>query len=266
MSPLNPDLEAKYRLILANAANELTVGESLPIDIERVCTKLQVEHGRNILDYKTARLAGKSRISLPSLLLPQSGYYSETERYLIAHEIGHFVLALLCSATPLGRSEYWQFEDLCNSFARQLLIPESTLNNLPNSITSPKEALVLASNLASNAFVPWPTAAWRVAERNTRFALLNVTARRDRLGQLVMKITASTLPRKQLQQKVLDTQAGLGGMLRPLTQGKDSISFCQVEAERAEIMIELPALGNVMGAYGTRSSRGGIHVAFHLKQ
>lgn len=266
MSPLNPELEAKYRLTLANAARELTTGESLPVDIERICAKLQVEHGRSIHDYETARLDGKSRIYLPVSLLPQSSYYSTRERYLIAHEIGHFVLVFLCSATPLGKSEYWQFEDLCNSFAQQLLIPEDTIGHLPKSIFSPKETLTLSLDLAKDALVPWPTAAWRVTGLYTGFALLNVTARRNKQGQLAMKVSASTLPHKQLQQKILNTQVGLGLMLEPLTQGEKAVSFCENEAERAKIMTELPALGEVIGAYGMRSSGGGIRVAFHLKQ
>ena len=55
-------------------------------------------------------------------------------------------------------------------------------------------------------------------------------------------------------------------MLKPLTQGEEFIYFCENEAERAEIMTELPALGEVKGAYGMRSSGGGIRVVFHLKQ
>ena len=266
MSRLNPDLEARYKLTLANAAKELTIGEPLPVDVERVCAKLQVEHGRKIHNYKTARLAGKSRVYLPSSLLPQSGYYSATERYLIAHEIGHLILTSLCFATPLGRSEYWQFEDLCNSFARQLLIPENILNNLTNSIDSPKEAVTISSDLASDALVPWPTAAWRIAERYPGFALLYVTIRRNQFSQLTMKVSASTLPRKQIQKKILTAQAGLGLMLTPLTQGKEAFSFCENEAERVEIMTELPSLGEVDGAYAMRSSGGSIRVAFHLKR
>lgn len=264
MSPLNPDLEAKYKVTLANAATELAIGESLPIDIERVCAKLQIEHGRQFNNHKTARLAGKSRVYLPSSLLPQSGYYSATERYWIAHEIGHFILTYLCTATPLGRSEYWQFEDLCNSFARQLLIPENILNNFPKYIDSPKDALELSSSLASDAVVPWPTAAWRVAERYSEFALLNLTIRRNQFGQMSMKVTASTLPRKQIQKKTLTTQAGLGLLLEPLTQGKEVISFCDNEAECSEIVNELPALGKVDAAYAMRS-RGSIRVVFHSK-
>ncbi len=265
MSPLNPELEVKYRSTLANAARELTTGESLPVDIEHICAKLQVEHERGIHAYKTARLDGKSRIYLPVLLLPQSGYYGAEERYWIAHEIGHFVLVNLCSATPLGKSEYWQFEDLCNGFARQLLIPQDTIGYLPKSISSPEEALALSSDLARDALVTWPTAAWRVTELYTGFALLNVTARRNKQSQLAMKVTASTLPRKQIQQKILNTQVGLGLMLKPLTQGKDAFSFCENEAERVEIMTELPALGEVKRAHAIRSSGAGIRVAFHVK-
>lgn len=265
MSPLNPDLEARYKLTLANAAKELTIGESLPIDVERICAKLQIKHERKINDYKTARLEGKSCVYLPSLLLPYSGYYSAQERYWIAHEIGHYILANLCSAAPLGRSEYWQFENLCDDFARQLLIPKDVINRLPESITSPKEALKWSSDIAKDTFVPWPTAAWRITELHPEFAMLNVTMR-TRQGQLALRINASTLARKQLQKKVLNTQIGLGLILRPLTQGENEISFCDTEKERAKIMEELPALGEVIGANAIRSSGGNIRVAFMLKQ
>lgn len=264
MTPLNPDLEAKYKLTLANAAKELTAGESLPVDIERICFKVQLEHKRNILEYKTARLTGKSRIDLPASLLPQSGYYSANERYMIAHEIGHFVLTYLCAASPLGESEYWQFENLCNSFARQLLIPENILDGLPSSITSPKEAMGIASNLANKAYVPWMTSAWRLTERYTKFVFFYVTVKRNRLGLLCMRVTASTLPRKQLQHKILDTQVGLGLALKSLTQGKEFLLFCQKEAERSEIVSELPALGKVKEAYAIRYTSGSIYVAFYI--
>jgi len=264
MSRLNPDLEARYKLTLANAAKELTIGESLPVNVERVCAKLQIEHGRKIHSNKTALLAGKSRVYLPLALLPPSSHYSAKERYVIAHEIGHLILTSLCSATPLGSSEYWQFENLCDSFARQLLIPEHILNKFPDSIDSPREALEISLGLASDALVTWPTAAWRVAERYPEFAFLHVTIRRNQFGQLTMKVSASTLPRKQLQKKILTTQVGLGLMLAPLTQGKEAFSFCDNEYERSEIMTELAALGEVDGAYAMRSR--GICVAFHLKR
>lgn len=264
MSRLNPDLQDKYKLALANAALELTTGEALPVDIERVCTKLQVEQVRKIDGYRTARLAGKSKIYLPSALLPSPGCYNAMERYLIAHEIGHHVLTSLFSVTPLGKSEYWQFEDLCNGFARQLLIPETALSGLPNLVRSPEEALALASSLASDAFVPWPTAAWRVSERYPSLVLLYVIVRRSHSAKLSMRVSASTSPRKQIQQKVLDMEAGLGLILRPLTEGKEAISFCEDDTERAEIMAELPALGEVGRAYAMRS-RGGIRVAIHRR-
>ena len=80
-----------------------------------------------------------------------------------------------------------------------------------------------------------------------------------------MKVSASTLPRKQIQKKILTTQAGLGLLLKPLTQGKGALSFCRNKAERAEIVAELPALKEVDKAYAIRSSDGSIRVAFHLK-
>lgn len=260
MSLLNPELEAKYRQILTNAARDLTRGESLPINIEHICARLEVEHERNLLDYSRAHLTGKSKINLPTS--PESEYFSAKDRYLIAHEIGHIVLVELCSATPLGKSQYWQFEDLCNGFARQLLIPQEAIPNLPKSISSPREALSFSSDLAREAFVPWPTAAWRLTELFSEFALLDIFVRRQR-GTLVMKINASTLPRKQLQQKTLDIQKGLGKMLIPLTRGDESISLYTNEAERLEITKELPGLGSVKEAYGIRD-KGGIHVAFQL--
>jgi hypothetical protein len=52
------------------------------------------------------------------------------ERFTIAHELGHYVLATQTGHRPRRESEYWLCESLCNEFASELLMPPRLFSSL----------------------------------------------------------------------------------------------------------------------------------------
>jgi Zn-dependent peptidase ImmA (M78 family) len=124
---------------------------------------------------------------------------------LVAHELGHYVLQQASVPQPLGEKEYWQHENLCNEFARRLLVPESCVCGFQNAFENVPEAkLNLALHIERRAKVPWAVAAYRVAEANPNFAFLGLVSKEGRL-----KVSISTLPQKKEIGRLIDSESDL---------------------------------------------------------
>lgn len=191
----------QYRRTLQQTALNLSGNKPLPISVGEIVGSLGVTIGRakdgratkgHLLTTKTG-----SEIILPSADGSQTDY-SPWERFLIAHELGHFVLERKRVPRPLGESEYWEHEELCDSFARWLLLPTWVSRRLKGDGRRPSQRLNLCQYLKSRARVPWMTAAFRVSDWDplTRFLLLQ--GAED--GSL--RVVTSTLPNK----KAINTQ------------------------------------------------------------
>jgi len=93
------------------------------------------------------------------------GMYTPTERFVIAHELGHLILLRNGAPKPFGASEYWKLEEVCNDFARRLLINEEAINErLGRGDYSASSLLKICAGLALDAKVPWSAAAYRISE------------------------------------------------------------------------------------------------------
>src|SRR5262245_46680781 len=119
--------EEQLRTMLEGAATRLAAQWSSPIDLEGICARLGISLERSDVPRGRALLVKKGatfRIKLPQ---SDSSQLSRLERFLVAHELGHVVISRDVGVAPFGKSEYWQHEELCDSFARHLLLPNSVV-------------------------------------------------------------------------------------------------------------------------------------------
>ena len=188
---------SSYRESLIKEAEELTGSSHLPVSLRDLCAFLGIEV--SLSDVQSGRALLVNAKDNPKILLSHkdAGAGSQRRRgkmlrFLIAHEIGHFLLQRRDVAKPLGTSEYWQFETVCDTFARQLLLPTEELCRLMRSFSqTPQDHLSLTLHLEEAGRIPWAVAALRVAEvGNTHFLCLVQ-------GDKKLKVTVTTLPKKR---------------------------------------------------------------------
>ncbi len=91
--------------------------------------------------------------------------FSPTERFVIAHELGHLILLRNSGGRPADKSEYWQLEQVCNDFARRLLISDDVvLERILDRKGSAESYLSMCAELSSDARAPWAAAAHRISD------------------------------------------------------------------------------------------------------
>src|SRR3989344_9597801 len=146
---MSPNENSLYSETLKFAANELSSGMGFPVNLNEVCIQLNVKIIRHNLPENRAFLVlTKNGVEIRLSNQGTQGEYTPFERFLIGHELGHFVLDKKCAASPISNSEYRQHEDLCNSFAGMLLLPDDILRSkLANVAAGPKQLLGLTAYL-----------------------------------------------------------------------------------------------------------------------
>jgi Zn-dependent peptidase ImmA (M78 family) len=196
---------ANYAELLQLAAEELAKGKDLPIDMHAVCKQLEVNVARYQLPANKAQLVRtKSGVEIRLPDQPFGGEeYSRHERFLVAHELGHLILERGCAVTPLNNSEYWQHEELCDHFARMLLLPRAIVERKLRGVkATPKQLLGITTHLASRAYVSWSVAAFSVSASSDGAAFLALAVE-DGGG---FRVTMSTLPgKKEIGRKISAT-------------------------------------------------------------
>lgn len=215
---------------LSSAAVAITDGRSLPFDIDDVCNDLGLQIIRSPdASGPTLGLRGKQLVIglKPSGPLP-------LYRFHVAHEIGHALLLREFGALPLGGSEYWQHENLCDFFARRLLLPDVALDHLTGyDCRDARSVLLEIHRLARQYQVPsCDVVAIRFRDRFPSAGVFEIT-RLPRLKKQSMptthsvatqfKVTFSNLPSK----KAIGTLVGSSTIL-----GSTLEEFRKVKAQR----------------------------------
>lgn len=194
--------EAKY--ILDENAKKFVSNSSLPVQIENICNHigLKIRKVASAADDVTfVKTIGGLEIRFPEAH-NLDFTLSARQRFLLAHELGHFVLSTKTSVFPTTKSEYWQIELLADSFARSILLPQTVMSNyLKNCDNSPSSIFFLSKKIASLAGVPWQVVAHRIAELLGNYAFFNIA--KVQKGDGIYNINMSTLPNKILQNKLL---------------------------------------------------------------
>jgi hypothetical protein len=246
------DLES-CRSLLLNEARRLSGQCNIPVPAAAVSKRLGVRLRRTTLNGAEALLVNAD--SAPEILLsgsPSTDSLTSWERFLVAHELGHFIMQRASIPKPLGKSEYWEQEHLCNAFARWLLVPESCVRGFQQAFeNAPQAKLNLALHIERRAKVPWAVAAYRVAESNPNFVFLGLTYSKERL-----KVNVSTLPQKKEIGRLIDAEAELTQTLSAISQHRI------VQALNIRYLSALPTLAqSAAGAAAVRTSSSEFRIA-----
>ena len=151
--------------------------------------------------------------SLPEGALTADGF-TTWERFLVAHELGHFFLSQFKVPKPLGSREYWNTERVCDKFARQLLLPSREVSQVVTVAgDSTKDLLSATLHLHTKWAVPWPVAAFEVADYAKTVHFFRLQSKEDRF-----RVSASTLPNKLRTGCIIAATSSLGSLLRDLPQ------------------------------------------------
>jgi hypothetical protein len=215
-----PDLK-EFRLRLHDWATELTSRHTVfPVRIGKICHDLRIAITRNahVAERRAYLAVDPSKDQSVTIILPgknnnaSASIVSHFERFCVAHELAHYLIFVDFKCRPQTRSEYWQHEDICDEFARRLLIPDAAVgyntDELPNLET---DYLVLCNQLAASAMVPWMQAAIRLTER-TRTAIY---LRCERIPSGSLRIVSTSLPGRKAT-KVLREEWPLSETLEQL--------------------------------------------------
>jgi hypothetical protein len=162
----------QYQFTLDESASRLRESSPCPVALRPICRQLGV---RGIRRHKLegARSLLVDASSGPVIILNtslagvgrQREKFTKWERFLIAHELGHLVLHQCGVKNPSGRSEYWKLEQLCDAFARRLLIPDHVVTEA-SDCESPRaiDRLKATLRLVERCSVPWSVTAQRLSD------------------------------------------------------------------------------------------------------
>jgi Zn-dependent peptidase ImmA (M78 family) len=169
----------KCRQLLAHFAHTLSAkATTFPVNLGKLCAELRVRifHKDGIPRFRAYLADGGFKWESAVIFLPSEGLGTAYERFCVAHEIAHLLLFRERIASASSESEHWQLEELCDGFARTLLVPDREVQRYLTN-REPISALRAAFALSRAAKVPWIQSAFRISEHQSnlfflRFVLL----------------------------------------------------------------------------------------------
>ena len=188
----------EYSQTLDQAAREMTGSMQLPIDVRCVSENLGLKIVRADLSIPRAQALLIDGPRGATIYLPsKAGAGQELnpfERFLVAHEIGHFVLLRASNAGPNGKSAYWKLERLCDDFASKLLLPDIIVTAQIAERVCPRiNRLGRTWELAHKAGVPWETVALRFAQFESNSAFFSLRIEENGPPELRGRVSFSSL-------------------------------------------------------------------------
>ncbi len=207
-----------WRCLAAYALDLSTRYGPPPIPIARVCYDIGLDIVRDPeLGHFGAeiRLGGLS-YRRPKIALPANspGRHSTVrgdafERFCIAHELGHYLIFKDFGIIPTPGKEYWKHEDLCERFARAILMPKDYLIGLLQALaTTSDDLLLLAAGVAQSAKVsPWIQAATAISELEPSYVFICLRGTQQPAS---LKIASTSLPNRQ----GMGTRRGMGTQIK----------------------------------------------------
>lgn len=207
-------LPKAYEVALRQATDCLTGKEPFPVDVLHICDRLGVTLERSDeIPARRARIVysnGKPSILLGPGRFSESIELTDWERFLVSHELGHLILYKDYNAKPLGESEYWKHEQLCDSFAQWWLIPaHKACEAATNSGHSAIARLNASCKLERDAGVPWPVAASAISTVDHDVAFFKVAD----LDRSHLRVRFSTLSNKKGIHRKVDRTSSAGKSL-----------------------------------------------------
>jgi hypothetical protein len=188
---------------------------TFPVNLGKLCAGLGVRllHKDGIPRFKAYLAKPGSNWESAVILLPAEGFGTAYERFCIAHEIAHLLLFRELVARPLTESQHWQLEELCDDFARKLLVPDLAMQRYLTD-REPISMLRAAFALSRAAKVPWVHAALRISELQSDVFFFRLALSPNQRT----KILASTFPRQKERGRLIDEDTEFARLLRSITQ------------------------------------------------
>lgn len=265
---MNLRLEHKLEIGLENAARRISDAKYLPVDVDKLCNQFNVKvHRTNKkLESDKALLIVTNKGTEIHLSINREGY-TNRERFMIVHELGHLILDRDFGINPLGKSEYWKHEDLCDYFARIVLLPDNFLKkSMKNTINTPSQRLGLIAFLAKSALVPWAAAAYRVTDfdESIFFFEFEVTTSNNRIKGQEFRATVSTLPDKKYQGTKLSSNNKLGCILAQIKDKKRPLILDHSLFQDHDLGEKFPIFLKAQAGAALKSPHNKIHIAIRL--
>jgi hypothetical protein len=189
------------RLHLREWATHLAAGsDGVPILVRDICSLLGIAIAKDsAVPPLKAYLSLDPTKDIPAKILLPKKSIGSFERFCIAHELAHYLLHTRLGCYPDSKSEYWKHEDICDEFARNLLLPDAFLSEeLAEPRTSTKY-LVLCADIADRARIPWIQAALRIVDVVPDLIFFRCESN----PQQEMRLAATTLRRRKGQTKII---------------------------------------------------------------
>ncbi len=172
---VNSKLFNYYKSLLGDAANDITINMSYPINILSVCDNLNI---KIVNDTESLNKATLVAIKNKTIIKLSRDFYDDINsqfiRHILAHEIGHYILDHEFKATSI-KSEYWIIEELCDFFSRSLLVPKRAIETKVASLSDDLYQYLHFSKYISKKFnVTWITSVTRLKDLFNEILFLNI--------------------------------------------------------------------------------------------
>jgi hypothetical protein len=231
---------------LYETAATLALSSPPPVHLRAICDLYGIKIRRSSEKRKGVRHAFLFQTSeVSEIVLPDNGPnprdFTAWDRFLIAHELGHYFLCQLKAPKPLGEREYWHTEKACDEFARRLLLPSKEVAQVVMVAGDSAVDLLNATlHLQTKWFVPWPVAAHEVAGATGAVHFFRLQAKEGRI-----RVSVSTLPNKGGTGSTISETSSLGALLLDLPQNcgkservpKDRLSDLKILSTAIEVAV-----------------------------
>jgi hypothetical protein len=188
---LPPALESA----LDEYAADLRSGQPrVPVLLRSICDQLGIKVYRDgqVPDGKAYLAWDRRTQAAPTILLPTKRN-DRWDRFCAAHELGHYFLVTRHDWIPVGHKAYWQTEDLCDHFARKLLLPDEEIPVWFSGLKGAAAYLTKCDEIAELTITPWKEAATTIS---SIFPVIFFGVESsDRLGG--MRVSSSSLPQRR---------------------------------------------------------------------
>lgn len=137
------------------------------------------------------------------ILIGDTSRGSNFERFCIAHEVAHLLIWREFKLSPATKSEYWRHEQLCDDFARRLLMPKAALKrHIERSKRGAVAHLDLVYAIERDCGVHWFQAARRLGDFVEGVHFLKLSPHKTNM----LKVVASSFPNQKEMGLLLDTR------------------------------------------------------------
>jgi hypothetical protein len=179
-----------FLMLIADEINRDRVG--LPVLVGDICRSYgvaigwesSVPRGKGFLRYS------KASREAPKILMSHMDKATTRGRFCVAHELAHYFLIHDCDVTPRDQREYWKIEEVCDEFARRLLLPNALVEKDFEDRGNSAQALwQLCSDYSESAWLPWIQVGVRISEFQPQAAFFTIA----KIATGAFKIQSSSL-------------------------------------------------------------------------